>query len=740
MNMDQAIETFMTESAELLAEMEHALLELEQRPDDSDLINAVFRAAHTIKGSAGLFGFDEVVAFTHVAESVLDRVRDGEVRVDDALIALLLGCRDHMITLIGRAQGGDEDGRATCIAAGQVLIQRLGGYLDGGACATRPAAAQAEQAGATDLSGSRRPYPEGASGMDAGRVGGEGSTNRDLPKGGRPGMVGIRRWRVGLGFGEDMLRHGMDPASVLRHLAQLGEISDVWTSAARLPRLAEMDAESCYLDVTLTLASDRPVEEIEGAFDFIREETTVSLAPLDDEAAGDAPEVVAVAAPPVDEPSASPRVSGAEAMDGRGGRGQDEPLELAAGSSDGVGKQAASAARSVRIDAAKLDELINLVGELVIASASSHLITQRFDDEALVESMSVMSRLVEEIRDSALRLRMVPIGETFARFRRVVRDVSQDLGKDIRLEIQGADTELDKTVVEKIGDPLMHLVRNAMDHGIEPADRRLPLGKPAHGTLRLNAYHDAGSIVIEVADDGGGLNRDKIIAKAIAKGLLAPNAALTDQEAYRLIFEPGFSTADQVTNLSGRGVGMDVVKKNIEALRGAVDIDSRPGEGTTVSIRLPLTLGIIDGFLVRVSDAAYVIPLDMVMECIELPEGDRAQSRSRHYLNLRGEVLPFVRLRELFHGDGRPAPRENVVVVHYGGHKAGLVVDELMGEFQTVIKPLGKIFERLRGVSGATILGSGEVSMILDVPSLVEVAAQRSKPRLTEIDTSRITV
>jgi len=676
MNMDQAIETFMTESAELLAEMEHALLELEQRPDDSDLINAVFRAAHTIKGSAGLFGFDDVVAFTHVAESVLDRVRDGEVRVDDALIALLLGCRDHMITLIGRAQGGDEDGRATCIAAGQALIQRLGGYLDGSACATRPAAAaHAEQTGA-------------------------------------------RRWRVELGFGEDMLRHGMDPASVLRYLAQLGEISDVWTSAARLPRLAEMDAESCYLDVTLILVSDKPVEEIEGAFDFIREETAVSLAPLDDEAVGCVPEVIEEAAPPV-----------------------EEALELAAGSSEGAGKQAASAARSVRIDAAKLDELINLVGELVIASASSHLITQRFDDEALVESMSVMSRLVEEIRDSALRLRMVPIGETFARFRRVVRDVSNDLGKNIRLEIQGADTELDKTVVEKIGDPLMHLVRNAMDHGIEPAERRLPLGKPAHGTLRLNAYHDAGSIVIEVADDGGGLNRDKIIAKAIAKGLIAPNATLTDQEAYRLIFEPGFSTADQVTNLSGRGVGMDVVKKNIEALRGTVDIDSRPGEGTTVSIRLPLTLGIIDGFLVRVSDAAYVIPLDMVMECIELPEGDRAQSRARHYLNLRGEVLPFVRLRELFHGDGRPAPRENVVVVHYGGHKAGLVVDELMGEFQTVIKPLGKIFERLRGVSGATILGSGEVSMILDVPSLVEVAAQRGRPRAAvETDIHRITV
>lgn len=665
MNMDQAVEAFMVESAELLADMEQALLELEENPQDADLINAIFRAAHTIKGSAGVFGFDDVVAFTHVVESVLDRVRDGEIRVDAPLTALLLTCRDHMSTLVDMTRGDGGHSAADAATLGKDLVHQLQAYLDGDQ-GDAPASAAAD---------------------------GQGNDG------------GMQRWQVGLGFGEDMLRHGMDPASVIRYLAQLGEIGAVNTDSGRLPRLTEMDPESCYLDVQLILTSDKPREELEGAFDFIREGSEVSLVPLDEPAA--------TASVNADTPA-------------------DAPTEAAGGENSSAGAKPTVAARSVRIDAAKLDDLINLVGELVIANASSNLLTQRLNDEPLQESMSVMSRLVEEIRDSALRLRMVPIGETFHRFRRVVRDVSKELGKDIRLQIKGADTELDKTVVEKIGDPLMHLVRNAMDHGIEDGATRSGNGKPAHGTLTLNAYHDSGSIVIEVSDDGGGLNRDRIFNKAVDKGLITASQVLSDQEVYRLIFEPGFSTAEQVTNLSGRGVGMDVVRRNIEALRGSVDIDSRPGEGTVVSIRLPLTLGIIDGFLVRVSDTAYVIPLDLVTECIELTEEDREQTRNRHYINLRGEVLPFVRLRSVFHDDAAPGPRENIVVVHYGGQKAGLVVDELQGEFQTVIKPLGKIFERLRGISGSTILGSGEVSMILDVPSLVQVAAASSNGRSAE--------
>ncbi len=378
--------------------------------------------------------------------------------------------------------------------------------------------------------------------------------------------------------------------------------------------------------------------------------------------------------------------------------------------------------RYVRVHADKLDELIGLVGELVIAGAGANLLAQRANDSSLQEATSTMSRLVEEIRDGALKLRMVPIGDTFSRFQRVVRDVSKELGKEIDLVISGAETELDKTVVEKIGDPLMHLVRNAMDHGIESAEMRLAAGKPAKGTLKLNAYHDSGSIVIEISDDGGGLNRDRILQKALERGLIQPNHNLTDPEIYNLIFEAGFSTAEAVTNLSGRGVGMDVVKRNIVALRGTVDLDSQAGAGTTVRIRLPLTLAIIDGFLVGVGKSAYVVPLDMVIECVELTEAERQGMRECSYLNLRGEVLPLVPLRAHFEIAGGGSRRENVVVVQYAGQKAGLVVDELQGEFQTVIKPLGKLFSNLRGISGSTILGTGEVALILDVPSLVQQA------------------
>jgi two-component system chemotaxis sensor kinase CheA len=309
---------------------------------------------------------------------------------------------------------------------------------------------------------------------------------------------------------------------------------------------------------------------------------------------------------------------------------------------------------------------------------------------------------------------MVKIGATFNRFQRVVHDVSRDLGKDITLVIDGEDTELDKTVVEKIGDPLMHLVRNSMDHGIEAADVRIARGKPVQGLLKLNAFHDSGSIVITVEDDGGGLKRDRILAKAIERGLVEAGHHLSDEEVYGLIFEPGFSTAEQVTNLSGRGVGLDVVKRNITALRGSVSLSSKEGIGTTVTVRLPLTLAIIDGFLVGLGKSVYAIPLDMIEECIAF-----SVEPGHDYTNLRGEVLPFIRLRELFNVPGVPSKGENIVVIKHAGERVGLVVDTLLGEFQTVIKPLGKMFSQSECISGSTILGSGDVALILDVPTLV---------------------
>ncbi|HQO28780.1 MAG TPA: chemotaxis protein CheA, partial [Accumulibacter sp.] len=395
-------------------------------------------------------------------------------------------------------------------------------------------------------------------------------------------------------------------------------------------------------------------------------------------------------------------------------------VEAAATRQAAVGEKKAVEARMIRVQADKLDHLIDLVGEMVIAGAGANLLAQRSGQTNLLESTSVLLRLVEDIRDAALQLRMVQIGETFNRFNRVVRDASHELGKTIDLVITGAETELDKSVIEKLGDPLMHLVRNALDHGIEAAEVRLARGKPPTGTLQLNAYHDSGSIVIEVSDDGGGLPKDKIRQKAIDKGLIDASASLSDHELINLIFEAGFSTAEKVSNISGRGVGMDVVRRNIQSLRGSIDVDTVEGKGSTFTIRLPLTLAIIDGFLTGVGKASYVVPLESVVECIELTE----VGEKRNYLNLRGEVLPFVRLRELFAIRGESPARQNVVIVQYAGQKAGLVVDTLLGEFQTVIKPLGTLFKHLRGVGGSTILGSGEVALILDVQALVGRVSQ----------------
>ena len=719
---ENAQETFLEESRELLQEMEQALLQLENTPDDADLINALFRAAHTIKGTSGVFGFEHVESFTHVVENVLEKVRAGHIEIESDLIAILLQCRDHIETLVDLAVAGEETLEPGIQHAGDELIIQLKTYL-----------------GETDDA------PE------------SGSDSRDMIEKeppvervgeGRP--VETDNWHISLRFNHDVLKNGMDPLSFLRYLRRLGEIVRVTTLCTDMPSLAEMDPESNYLGFEIEFDSDADKEAIEQVFEFVREDCELHiLSPrahigLYAQMIRDLPEedmrigeiLVRSGALTQQELDDALRHQDSERQySGVNEEGEPKLGDVlvqqklvhqevidAAVEKQSTSKERKTSNRWLRVDAQKLDQLINLVGELVIAGAGANLQATRLGDEGLLESMSSVNRLVEEIRDNALRLRMVQIGETFNRFQRVVRDVSRELGKDIELLINGAETELDKTVVEKIGDPLMHLVRNAIDHGLEPAPERESAGKPAQGTVTLNAYHDSGSIVIEVSDDGRGLNKDGIFAKAVEKGLVAPNANLSDQEIYRLIFEPGFSTAAQVTNLSGRGVGMDVVKKNIEALRGIVDVYSEPGAGSTIRIRLPLTLAIIDGFLVGVGDSSFVIPLDMVMECIELTEQEREETRRQSYINLRGEVLPFLKLRDMFHENESHATRENIVVVQYGEQKAGFVVDELMGEFQTVIKPLGKIFQQLKGVSGATILGSGEVAVILDVPNLVQRA------------------
>lgn len=702
MNLDDALQTFIAESRELLADMESALLNIEHCDDRAEAVNAIFRAAHTIKGSAGLFGFDHIVEFTHIVESVLDRVRSGVLEIGDELVSILLASGDHINALIDGVAGAADDAHAS-LQDTQALAERLRAYEPDTSSTTGLPAHIEDAAPSYDRLNEVRDDED--------------------------------HWHISLRFGADVLKNGMDPLSFIRYLETLGSIEGVLTLLDLIPAAADMDPENCYLGFEIAFRSAADKVAIESVFDFVRDDCRIHILPprsriqdylcllqqMPAEAArlgellvrcGTVTAAELDAALQEQSVQAAPRQIGSILVEQRAVH--PEVVDAAVSRQKQARELHAQEAHSIRIDAEKLDQLINLVGELIIAGAGAGVIARRVQNVALQESMSKVTDLVEAVRDSALQLRMVKIGATFNRFQRVVHDVSREIGKDIVLTVSGEDTELDKTVVEKIGDPLTHLVRNAMDHGIEPADVRLARGKSARGTVKLDACHDSGSIVISVSDDGGGLNRDKILAKAIERGLVESGKVLPEEEIYKLIFEPGFSTAEQISNLSGRGVGMDVVKRNITALRGSVDVRSVETQGTTVIVRLPLTLAIIDGFLVEVGKSVFAIPLDMVEECVAY-----SSEPGHDYTNLRGQVLPFIRLRELFRVEGEPQRRENIVVLKHAGRRAGLVVDRLLGEFQTVIKPLGKIFSHVQCISGSTILGSGEVALILDVPALI---------------------
>ncbi|MGD6527193.1 chemotaxis protein CheA [Xanthomonas citri pv. citri] len=658
MDMNQLMQTFLAESRDLLEDMERHLLEAERGESSPDAVNAIFRAAHTIKGSGGLFDLPQLVGFTHVVESVLDLVRDEALSLSSELIGLLLVCCDHIHALVETAADPSHADPVALAAEAEPLLAQLQTYLQRSACGVT-AAAIAQGA------------PEKQSGY----------------------------WRITLKLFADALRFGNSPLKLIRNLRSLGSVESINTDISQLPAFDDLDPEANYLGFQILLRSDADRAAIEEVFEFVREDCDL--------------EIVSVPAPSdaADLLTAETAASSAP----------NKPLAAVPSAASAPGRAAPDAAarnadaRSIRVDADKLDRMIDLVGELIIAVSSTNANAQRTGDAQLLESASILAGLVEDVRESALQLRMVKIGGTFSRFQRVVHDVARELGKDIALVVAGEDTELDKSVVEKIGDPLTHLVRNAMDHGIEPADVRVARGKPARGTVGLNAYHDSGSIVIQITDDGGGLNRDRILAKALERGLIEPGRQLSDRDVFAMIFEPGFSTAEKVTNLSGRGVGMDVVRRNITALRGTVEIDSAAGVGTTISVRLPLTLAIINGFQVGVGKSVFVVPLDVVEECVEF-----TPDYASDYIDLRGSVLPYVRLRELFALGGKTPARESIVVIRQGAQRFGLVVDTLLGEWQTVIKPLSKVFAQVKGISGSSILGSGDVALILDVPSLIQ--------------------
>jgi two-component system chemotaxis sensor kinase CheA len=707
---DEALITFFAEARDMLQQVEDSLLVLEEDPHDEETINALFRAAHTIKGSAGLFGMDRVVRFTHQVESVLDRVRNNELVIDVAMSDILLKSSDVITALLNQVEQKIETPEylVELDKNSALMVEQLAQYLDSAKSAPVVKASEAAQQ------------------KDDAEI-----------------------WHLSLRFGNDAFRDGFDPLGVINYLKTLGEMVGCVTIVDNIPDFDSLDPETCYLGFEIRLRTKVAKSEIEAAFEFVGEDCAVRILPPTRRAS----DFIKLLSELPDENRLGDLLVECGAVSRSA---LDAALQQQAQGSDGDGvsapigkilidnKQVASEvveaavakqrkseprsdeARFVRVPADKLDDLINLVGELVICGASASLMAQNLREQALIETTQQMSSLVEEIRNGTLGLRMVQIGESFARFRRLVRDISSELGKDIRLEIEGADTELDKAVVEKIGDPLMHLVRNSMDHGIELPDVRVAAGKPEYGTLQLSAYHDSGHVVIRVSDDGRGLDGEKLLEKAREKGLVAAGQVLTESEKLNLIFMPGFSTAEKVTNLSGRGVGMDVVKKNIQSLRGSVNLKSEVGVGTVIEILLPLTLAIIDGFLVKIGRASYVIPLHAVVECIDA-EDESLQGNGdwAGHLDLRGEALPYLELRKVFNVK-EPAPaRRSIVVVRNGELYAGLVVDQLLGEYQTVIKPLGKLFTQLHGISGSTVMGSGEVALILDVPALVGLVADR---------------
>ncbi len=727
--MDNALQqvrhTFIAEARELLQEIENALLALEARPQDNESINTLFRAVHTIKGSSGIVGIETVEKFTHLVENLLSIVRDGRIRVANSIIELLLECRDHTAELVELAAEEREAG-ADALARGAHLTNRLNTFLASPSKEALVSESASKKADDTDAHGR---------------------------------LASTDAWHISLRFGADTFRSGMDPASFLTYLTRLGDITSLVTLFDAMPAFHEMDPESCYLGFEIDLKSGFDKKTLEDVFEFVREDSIIRILPPHSrlesyiELINGLPEDAellgeillkggALSQAELDDALRlqSDETAGANEGEGRltaqpigrilvnEGMVSDALVDAALEKQSQTRVHKSKETGTVRISAVKLDALVNLVGELVISSANVNQHTRRLKDNGLSEAASNMQRLVEDVRDTAMKLRMVPIGETFSRFNRTVRDISSGSGKEIGLVITGAETELDKLVVEKINDPLMHLVRNAADHGIEGQEERKAVGKPVKGIISLNACYDAGSVVITVSDDGRGLDREKIKEKATLLGLVEADKTLADHDIYKLIFEPGFSTAEEVTKLSGRGVGMDVVRRNIDSLRGTVSVDSESGKGTTISIRLPLTLAIIDGFMVGVAGSSYVIPLEMVTECVDLPDHEKKAAKRRGYINLRGEALPYIRLTSFFDETGIEADgRESIVIVRYAGRLIGLVVDVLEGEMQAVIKSLGSVYRDARGISGATIMGDGTVALIVDVPAIVQTVEEEIK-------------
>lgn len=648
-------ETFRQEAQELLEQIEQGLLDLAHRPGDRELVDAVFRGLHTLKGSGAMFGFDALAAFTHHCETAFDRVRKGEVAATPELVGAVLAAQDHMRAL--------AEGRPASDDAAQALLAELHRVVDG---AGQPAPTSA-------------PPP-------------------------------LNTWRVRFSLPADALMNGTRPLPLLDELRELGDCR-VAAVTDDIPPFDALVPTECHLAWDVTLVTPHGRDAIEDVFIFVIDDMTLDIQAVNAADGSEAARAVEVAAPDA------------------------APLRAADDTSVATEAAATPEARNakvgdtVRVPAERLDEMMDRVGELVIAQSRLKQLAAASSDIALRSVAEEIERLAAEMRDTMMVVRMMPIAQLFGRFRRLIHDLARDTGKAIELSTEGETTELDKTVIERLADPLIHLIRNAADHGLETPEQRAAAGKPEAGQVTLAARQSGAEVVITITDDGRGVDRARVRAKAEENGLIQPGQALSDNELLQLIFAPGFSTAAAITNLSGRGVGMDVVKRTIEGLRGSIELTSTPGQGSVVSLRIPLTLAIIDGLLVRVGTGRYVIPLASVEECVELSVDQDLRSTGRSLITLRDQLVPFLRLRRLFATGLAPDPHQKIVVVSVGQERVGLVVDQILGDHQTVIKALSGFHADVGTFSGATILGDGGVALILDIGDLV-AAGQRQDAQL----------
>jgi two-component system chemotaxis sensor kinase CheA len=673
-------DSFLQEAEDLLAEIQECALALdgESRPDE--IVGRLFRAFHTIKGSGAMFGFDYVSKFTHHVENLLDRVREGKVAVSPQLAELVLAAADEIKRLLAVEPGvipEPSEAREALIAALEAFSLHT---------AQIPTAA----IGLIELDNSASIAQE-------------------------------RSWQIVFRPGKDLFACGGNPLLLLRDLGKLGSI-DVVAHTQNVPTLEELQPGACYLGWTVSLRTAADENAIRDVFVFVEDGAELTIKPMVDDTCLSEPEM-RVTLPAVNAPSSYPVTQVEPSAEGRRGL---ERKPAAADSGKALSKES-----TVRVPSARLDRLVNLVGELVMNQSRLAQVALLAGTPDMSNPVQEMERLVAELRDDVLSIRMLPIGTIFGRFRRLVHDLSAELGKEVDLVTEGAETELDKSILDQLGEPLVHLLRNSIDHGIESAGQRVELGKPRRGIIRLSAAHMGSHVVISIEDDGAGIPRAVIRAKAIDRKLIAPEATLSDRELLNLILLPGFSTAERVTNVSGRGVGMDVVKRQIDALRGSLTVASDEGIGTRIALSLPLTLAIIEGLIVQIGTDQFIIPMAAITENVELERTQRMQKNGRNVVVVRGELIPYIDLRAAFQVEGDAPEIEKVVIVHHGDDRVGLVVDRVLGTHQTVLQPLGKFLRNIEVVSGATIMGNGSVALILDIAAVVQFVGRQTQQALS---------